>query len=89
MCLLAKLSAHADKGVKASRSSLFPPRTMKHTHEILPPGLDAKESDSRAREELAVRFTVGAEVAWNLCCGSCCPALGTFLVLVHLLNLLL
>lgn len=76
VCLLAKHCAHPDKGVKAARPSLFPPRAIKHTHDILSPRLDAKESDSTAREELAVRFIVEAEGAWNPTSPTVWPLLG-------------
>lgn len=65
MCLLAEHSSHPQEGVKASGSSLFPPRAVRHTRDLLSPGLDAKESNSKAGEELAVRFVVGVGVAWN------------------------
>lgn len=59
MCLLAEHSAHPKEGVRASRSSLFPPRAVRHTRDLLSPGLDAKESDSKAGKELAIRFIAG------------------------------
>lgn len=73
---------------------LFTGSFKAHTWYSFSQDFDAEQSDSETWENLAIRFTVGAEVAWNPtiplgdpCSGSCCLALGTFLVLVHWSNL--